>query len=75
MFANRTYSSGFFAPLDRGASLLYFAAAVPAVGFVHGGADLTRFNAAAVKGYAENRSSAPGIDTTARGAAFGTSRA
>ena len=37
MFANRAYSSGLFAPPDRGASLLYFAAAIPAVGFCASG--------------------------------------
>ena len=74
MFSNRAYSSGLLAPPDRGASLLYFAAAAPAVGFVYGAADLTRLNAAAIEGHAENRSSAPQIDTAARRAAFGTSR-
>ena len=38
MFADRSYSSGLFAPTDRRASLIYFAAAVPTVGFVHGAA-------------------------------------
>ena len=37
MFANRAYSSGLFASPDRGASLLYFAAAIPAVGFCASG--------------------------------------
>jgi hypothetical protein len=36
MVADRAYSPGFFASTDRGASLFYFAAALPAVGFVHG---------------------------------------
>jgi len=40
MIADRAYSPGFFASTDRGASLLYFAAAVPAIGFVHGPADV-----------------------------------
>jgi hypothetical protein len=75
MFANRAYSSSLLAPPDRGASLLYFAAAIPAVGFVYGAADLARLNAAAVEGHAESRSSAPQIDTAPGRAAFGTLRA
>ena len=41
-------------PNDR-TSLLYFAAAVPTVGFVHGTVDLNPENAAAPEGYAESR--------------------
>jgi len=63
MFADRAYSLGLLASPDRGVSLLHFAATVPAVGFVHGAANLTRLNAAAVEGHAESRSSAPQIDT------------
>jgi len=44
MIADRTYSPGFFASTDRGASLLYFAAAVPAIGFVHGPGDVNPLN-------------------------------
>jgi len=47
MVADRAYSSGLFASTDRRASLFYFAAAVPAVGFVHGTADLYSRDAAA----------------------------
>jgi len=40
MIANHAYSPGSLAFMDRRASLFYFAAAVPAVGFVHGPADV-----------------------------------
>src|SRR5262245_49429001 len=50
MFADRTYSRGLVASPDRLASLLYFAAAVPTVGFIHGAADLSALNAAALDG-------------------------
>ena len=65
MFANRAYSRGLVASPDRLASLVYFAAAVPTVGFVHGAADLT---AAGLEGYAEDRfiNRAPRIDTASR---------
>ena len=53
MIADRAYSPGFFATTDRGASLLYFTAAVPAVGFVHGPGDVT--NEAMLESYAESR--------------------
>jgi len=46
MVADRAYSPGFVASTDRGASLFYFAAAQPAVGFVHGPPDLYPLNAA-----------------------------
>src|SRR5262245_25611419 len=55
MFADRAYSRGLVAPPDRLASLLYFAAAVPAVGFIHGAPDLSALNAAALEGYVEDR--------------------
>jgi hypothetical protein len=50
-------------------SLLYFAAAVPTVGFVNGATDLNPINAAALEGYAETRfiKRAQPIDTAARG--------
>jgi hypothetical protein len=68
MFADRAYSRGLVAPPDRPASLLYFAAAVPAVGFIHGAPDLSALNAAALEGYAEDRfiNRAPRIDTRSR---------
>jgi len=40
MIADRAYSPGSLSFMDRRASLFYFAAAVPAVGFVHGPADV-----------------------------------
>ena len=46
MIADRTYSPGSLPFLDRRASLFYFAAAVPAVGFVHGPADVNPLNEA-----------------------------
>ena len=55
MVADRSYSPGLFAPTDRRASLIYFAAAVPTVGFIHGAADLSPVNAAALEGYVEAR--------------------
>jgi hypothetical protein len=65
MFADRSYSPGLFAPTDRRASLIYFAAAVPTVGFVHGAADLSPVNAAALEGRFMARTLR--IDTAARG--------
>jgi hypothetical protein len=68
MIADRAYSPGLLASIDRRASLLYFAAAVPTVGFVHGAADLSPLNAAALEGYTEDRftNRAPRIDTASR---------
>jgi hypothetical protein len=68
MFDDRAYSRGLVASPDRLASLVYFAAAVPTVGFVYGAADLSRLNAAAFEGYAEDRfvNRAPRIDTALR---------
>ena len=51
MVADRAYSPGFFASTDRGASL---AAALPAVGFVHGPADLYPLDAAMLDCYRES---------------------
>jgi len=65
MFADRAYSRGSLASPDRLASLLYFAAAVPTVGFIHGTADLSPLNAAALEGCFPKR--APRIDTAASG--------
>ena len=74
MFADRAYSRGLVA--SQATSLLYFAATVPAVGFIHGAADLSPLNAAALEGCFPKR--APRIDTAARGQSptrCGTSRA
>jgi hypothetical protein len=57
MFADRANSRGLVASSDRLTSLLYFAAAVPTVGLIHGTADLSPLNAAALEGYIENRAS------------------
>ena len=55
MVAHRDYWPGLLAsPSGRG-SLLYFAAAVPTVGFVHGAADLNPIDAAVLESYAETR--------------------
>jgi hypothetical protein len=55
MIADRAYSPGSLAFMDRRASLFYFAAAVPAVGFVHGAADVNPLNEAMVESYADGR--------------------
>jgi len=74
MFADRAYSRGFIASPDRLASLLYFAAAVPIVGFIHGTADLSPLNAAALEGCFPKRM--PRIDTVGQcPTRCGTSRA
>jgi hypothetical protein len=65
MFADRSYSPGLFAPTDRRASLIYFAAAVPTVEFVYGAADFSPINAAALEGRFITH--ATRIDTAARG--------
>jgi hypothetical protein len=67
MVADRAYSPGLFASTDPRASLFYFAAAVPTVGFVHGAADLNPLHAAALESYAEGRfiKRAARIDTVA----------
>lgn len=69
MVADRAYSPGLLASPDWRASLFYFAAAVPTVGFVHGAVDLSPLKAAALEDYAEDRfiKGAPRIDTAARG--------
>jgi hypothetical protein len=54
MIADRAYSPGSLAFMDRRASLFYFAAAVPAVGFVHGTADVNPLNEAMLESYAES---------------------
>jgi len=55
MVADRTYWPGLREPPSGRTNLLYFAAAVPTVGFVHGAADLNTPDAAALEGYAETR--------------------
>jgi hypothetical protein len=54
MVADRAYSTGSLAFMDRRASLFYFAAAVPAVGFVHGSADVNLLNEAMFERQAES---------------------
>jgi hypothetical protein len=56
MVADRAYSPGLLASMDRQASLVYFAAAVPAVGFVHGPAGLNPLNAATLESYPQGGS-------------------
>jgi hypothetical protein len=65
MVADRVYWPGLLEAPNGGTTLLYFAAAVPAVGFVNGAADLNAVNAAALEGYAEARfvNRAPRMDT------------
>ena len=46
MIADHAYSSGSLPFIDPRASLFYFAAALPAVGFVHGSADVNPLNEA-----------------------------
>jgi hypothetical protein len=53
MIADHAYSPGSLPFMDRRASLFYFAAAVPAVGFVHGPADVNPLNEAMLESYAE----------------------
>jgi hypothetical protein len=67
MVADRAYSPGLFASTDRRASLFYFAAAVPAVGFVHGSADVNPLDAAELESYAAGRfiKTAPRIEAVA----------
>jgi hypothetical protein len=54
MIADRAYSPGSLPFMDRRASLFYFAVAVPAVGFVHGPADVSPFNEAMLESSAES---------------------
>jgi hypothetical protein len=67
MIADRAYSPGSLAFVDRRTSLLYFAAAVPAVGFVHGTADVNPLNEGMLESYAEGgfMNHSPRIDTIA----------
>ena len=55
MIVNRAYSPGFSASTDRGTSLLYFTAAVPAIGFVHGPGDVNPLNEAMLESCTESR--------------------
>ena len=55
MVADHAYWPRLHEPPNGRTNLLYFAAAVPTVGFVHGTADLNPHNAAALEGYAETR--------------------
>jgi hypothetical protein len=54
MIADRAYSLGSHPFIDRRASLFYFAAAVPAVGFLHGAADVSPFNGTLLESYPED---------------------
>ena len=53
MIAGHGYSPGSLPFTDRRASLLYFAAGVPAVGFMHGSADVGPLNEAMLESYPE----------------------
>jgi hypothetical protein len=68
MLADRVYWLGFLEASNGRTSLLYFAAAVPTVGFVHGAADSNSANAAGFEGCAEARfiKRAQTIDAAAR---------
>jgi len=54
MVAHHAYRPHLHEPLNGQTNLLYFAAAVPTIGFVHGAADLNPDSAAALEGYAES---------------------
>ena len=58
MVADRAYSPASFASTDRQASLFYFAASVPAVGFVHGTVDLGPRDAVAFESHAASAKAA-----------------
>jgi hypothetical protein len=55
MVADHAYWPRLHEPPNGRTNLLYFAAGVPTVGFVHGTADFNPDNAAALEGYAESR--------------------
>jgi hypothetical protein len=67
MVSDRAYSPGSLAFMDRRASLFYFAAAVPTVGFVHGPADVNPLNEGMLESHAEGgfMNHGPRIDTVA----------
>jgi hypothetical protein len=54
MIADRGYSPGSLAFMGRRASLFYFAAAMPAVGFVHGPVDVNPLNEAMLESSTES---------------------
>jgi hypothetical protein len=54
MVADRAYWPVRSHSWTDGRALFYFAAAVPAVGFVHGAADVNPLNEAMLESYAEN---------------------
>jgi hypothetical protein len=53
MVADRAYSPSLLPSTDRRASLFYFTPAVPAVGFVHGPADLYPLSGTTLESHAE----------------------
>jgi hypothetical protein len=53
MIADHGYSPGSLAFMRRRASLFYFAAAVPAVGFIRDSADVSPLNEAMLESYPE----------------------
>jgi hypothetical protein len=53
MVADHAYSPGSLPFMDRRARLFYFATAVPAVGFMHGSADVSPLNEAMLESYPE----------------------
>jgi hypothetical protein len=55
MVPGRAYGQGFREGSNGRTKLLYFAAAVPMVGFVHGAADLNPGNRAGFEGYSQAR--------------------
>jgi hypothetical protein len=55
MVADRAYWPHLREPPSGRTNLVYFAAAVPTVGFVHGAADRNPLDAVALEGYAETR--------------------
>src|SRR5262245_47434814 len=55
MVADRAYWQGLREPPSGRTKVLYFAAAVPTVGFVHGATELDPLDAVAVEGYEETR--------------------
>jgi hypothetical protein len=55
MVAHRAYGRGLVETSNERTNLLYFAAAVPTVGFVNRATDLNPTNTAALEGYAETR--------------------
>jgi hypothetical protein len=68
MVGDRVYGRGFFEGPNGRTSILYFGAAVPMVGFVHGTADLNPVSPTGFAEYAEVRFTrrAPPIDRAAR---------